>query len=101
MIFIISLNLKKVGRSGLRNITSNRYGLKFCAEVLSRQNRSPLKSVLPDQFWQKIMPKLVPRTTFAAKLSLAGPVLAAKFGPPLPILVPSVKYKSGTIYSYC
>ena len=27
VIFIISLNLKKVGRSGPRNITSNRYGL--------------------------------------------------------------------------
>ena len=53
------------------------------------------KSVRPDQFWQKILPKLAPRTTFAAKIGPAGPVLAAKTGPPLPILVPPVKYKSG------
>ena len=59
--------------------------------VLSRQNWSPLKSVRPDRFWQKILPKLVPRTTFAAKIGPAGPILAAKTGPPLPILVPPVK----------
>jgi len=35
----------------------NRFGL-------SHQNRSPLKSVRPDRFWQKNLPKLVPRTSF-------------------------------------
>ena len=37
---------------------------------------------------QGSLPKLVPRTTFAAKVGPAGPILAAKTGPPLPVLVP-------------
>ena len=43
------------------------------------------------------LPKLVPRTTCAAKIGRAGPILAAKTGPPLLIFVPPVKYKSATI----
>ena len=54
----------------------------------------PLKSVRPDRFWQK---NWSPRTTFAAKIGPAGPILAAKTCPPwgpilekiyLPKLVP-------------
>ena len=36
----------------------------------------------------KNLPKVVPWTTFATKIGLAGQILAAKIGPPLPILVP-------------
>ena len=53
----------------------------FKTVVLSRQNRSPLKSVWLDRFWQKKFAKSGP----------AGSILAAKTGPPLPILVPLVK----------
>ena len=42
----------------------------------------PPKSVRPDRFWQKKCQKWSPRTTFAAKISPAGPILAAKIGPP-------------------
>ena len=38
-----------------------------------------------------------PWTTFAGKIGPAGPILAAKTGPPVPILVPPVKYKFATI----
>ena len=45
----------------------------------------PLKSVRPDQVWQKSLPMLVPRTTFAAKIGPACLILAAKTGPPVKI----------------
>ena len=41
--------------------------------VLSRQNRSRLTD-----FGKKNLPKVVPRTTFAAKIGPARPILAAK-----------------------
>ena len=40
------------------------------------------KLVWPDQFWQKILPKLVP-DHFAAKIGPTRPILAAKTGPPV------------------
>ena len=45
---------------------------------LLHQNWSPLKSVRLDQFWQK---NWFPRTTFAAKIGAARPILAAITGP--------------------
>jgi len=42
----------------------------------------PLKLVRPDKFWQKSLPKLVPCTSFAAKIGPAGPILVAKLVPP-------------------
>ena len=40
---------------------------EFTIVGLSRQNRSPQKSVRPDRFWQKNLPKVVPRTTFCCQ----------------------------------
>ena len=40
----------------------------------------------------KNLPKVFRRTTFAAKISPAGPILAAKICPPLPISVPPLYY---------
>ena len=37
------------------------------SDDLSHQNRSPLKSVRPDRFWQKNMPKLVPPDHFCCQ----------------------------------
>ena len=54
------------------------------------------KSVRSDQFWQKFLPKLVPRTTFAAKIGPAGLILAAKTVPLYQFWSP-VKCKFATI----
>ena len=56
---------------------------------LSRQNRSPLELVRPDQFCQKTCQNRSPWTTFAAKIGPGGPILAAKNGLLLPKSVPN------------
>ena len=61
---------------------------------------APLKPVQPDQFWQKNLPKLVPQTTFAAKIGPAGPILAAKTGPLLPSLAPYKMWVCNSLHSY-
>ena len=45
---------------------------------------SPARPILAEKCFQNWFP----RTTFAAKISPAGPILVAKTGPPFPILVP-------------
>ena len=51
--------------------------------ALFRQNQSPPNIGPARPILAELVPKLVPRTTFAAKVSPAEPILAANFGPPV------------------
>ena len=51
-----------------RIVITKRQQLKLTlARGLSRQNRSPQKSVRPDRFWQKNLPKVVPPDHFCCQ----------------------------------
>ena len=67
---------------------------------LSRQNRSPPKSVRPDRFWQKNLPKVVRWTTFCCQNQSGRTNFGsqnwsplANFGPPT-LLFPILHYRA-------
>ena len=60
--------------------------------ALSRQNRPPKNRSSWTDFGKKNLLKVVPPTTFAAKIGPAGQILAAKIGPPCQFWSPTVYY---------
>ena len=66
--------------SGFRWFQGSAYEISGVSDSSVTPKSVPLKSVWLDQFWLKLLPKLFPGTTFAAKIDLAGLILTAKTG---------------------